>query len=158
MQTISNANHVHTLTNDEDVGDTGGEDTVQRVLDVDDFETTNVTFTVNDDTNTTNVTTASDHADVAGVELDKVGDLVVLQVEADGVVSLDQRIGVADSATIVGDDVGDTLLANHNLLDAAKLVLGLLIGDAMDGEATFNVIDETEVLTSLFNGNNIYHS
>jgi hypothetical protein len=59
----------------------------------------------------------------------------------------------------VGGDVRNTLGTNEDLLDLAKLVLGFLIGDAVDSEATFNVIDETEVLTSLFNGNNIcYYS
>jgi hypothetical protein len=58
----------------------------------------------------------------------------------------------------VGGDVRDTLGANKDLLDLAELVLGLLIGDTVDGEATLDIVDETEVLTSFFNGNDIHET
>lgn len=145
-------------TDDEDVGLLGGEDATQRVLDVDDLETTNVALTVNDKTDTTNVTTASGHGNVASLELDKVDNLVVDKVEADGVVGLDQGVGVADGATVVGDDIGDTLLADQDLLDTAELVLGLLIGDAVDGEATLDVVDQTEVLASLLDADDVHET
>lgn len=62
-------------TNDEDVGLPGGEGVVNGILDVDNVETTIVTLTVGDDTNTTHVTTTSDHGQVTNLELDKVVDL-----------------------------------------------------------------------------------
>lgn len=65
-----------------------------------------------DDTTATHVTTTSDHHDVSGIELDKVGDLSLLKVELDGVVDFDGGIGVADRATVVSDDVGHTFRAN----------------------------------------------
>jgi hypothetical protein len=52
-------------------------------------------------------------------------------------------------------DVRNTLGTDQNLLDLAQLVLGLFVGDTVNSKATFNVIDETEVLSSLFNGNNV---
>lgn len=64
---------------------------------MDDVEATVVTLTVGDDTNTTHVTTTSDHGNDASVELDEVGDLAGGQVDLDGVVDLDQRVGVADA-------------------------------------------------------------
>jgi hypothetical protein len=144
-----------TLTNDKDVGHTGSELTVKGVLDVDNFETTSVTLTVGDDTNAAHVTTSSDHADIANFELDEVGDLGALNIVTDGVVSLDQRIGVTDGATVVGENVGDTLGTELNLANLAKLVLGLLLSDAVDGETALNVIDEAELLTSLLNRDDI---
>ena len=84
--------------NDEDVGLTSGEGVVNGILQVDDAEATIVTLTVGDDTNTAHVTTTSDHGDGASVELDEVGDLAGLEVNLDGVVDLDQRVGVADAA------------------------------------------------------------
>jgi hypothetical protein len=147
-----------TLTNDENVGHTGSELTVKGVLNVDNFETTNVAFTVDDNTNTTHVTTSSNHADVANFELDEVSDLGAVNIVTDGVVSLDQRIGVTDGATIVGDNVRDTLSTELDLANLAKLVLGLLLSDAVDGETTLNIIDETELLTSLLNGDDIHKS
>lgn len=61
--------------NDENVGLPGSEGVVNGVLDVDDVETTIVTLTVGDDTDTTHVTTTSNHGDVANLELDKVLNL-----------------------------------------------------------------------------------
>ncbi|KAG8671592.1 hypothetical protein FPOAC1_004843 [Fusarium poae] len=85
------------LANNENVALTGGEAVVNGILDVDDVETTIVTLTVGDDTNTTHVTTTSDHDDGAGIELDEVGDLASGKFNLDSVVDLDQRIGVSDA-------------------------------------------------------------
>ena len=145
-----------TLTNDENVGHTGSELTVKGILNVDNLETTNVTLTVNDNTNTTHVTTTSSHADVTDLELDEVSDLGGLNIVTDGVVGLDQRIGITDGATIVGDNVRDTLGTELNLANLAKLVLGLLLSDAVDSETSLNVIDETELLTGLLDGDDIW--
>lgn len=86
--------------NDEDVALTGGESVVNGILEMDDVEATIVTLTVGDDTNTAHVTTTSDHGDGTSVELDEVGDLAGLEVNLDGVVDLDQGVGVADAAEI----------------------------------------------------------
>lgn len=83
---------------DEDVVLARGEGVVNGVLDVDDVETTVVALTVGDDTDTAHVTTTSDHGNGASVELDEVGDLASGEVNLDGVIDLDQRVGVADAA------------------------------------------------------------
>lgn len=81
----------------ENVGLAGSEGVVKSILDVDDVETTIVTLTVDDDTNTTHVTTAGNHGDGTDVELDEVLDLASLKVDLDSVVDLDQGVGVADA-------------------------------------------------------------
>ena len=86
------------LSDDEHVGLTGGEGVVNGVLDVDDVETSVVALTVGDNTNTTHVTTTSDHADNTAVEADKVNDLASGNVDLDGVVDLDGGVGVTDAA------------------------------------------------------------
>ena len=58
-----------------------------------------------------------------GVKLDELGDLAGLQVDADGVVHLDEGVWVADGAGIMGHQVGDSLGADDDLLDLAQLVL-----------------------------------
>lgn len=85
------------LSNDEDVGLTGSELVVKSIANVDDVETTVVTLTVSDDTNTTHVATTSGHDDNTGIELDEVKDLASGNVDLDGVVDLDGRVGVADA-------------------------------------------------------------
>lgn len=61
--------------------------------------------------------------ELTGVELDEVGDLAGLQVNADCVVDLDEGVGVADGAGVVGHQVGDSFGADDDLLDFAQLVL-----------------------------------
>jgi hypothetical protein len=52
----------------------------------------------------------------------------------------------------------DTATAELDALDLAELVLGLLVLDAVDGEATLGVVDKTEVLASLLDGDNVHES
>ena len=89
---------------------------------MDDVEATDVLLTVRDDTATTPVTATGDEGEVASIKLDEIGDLVLLKVELDSVVDLDGRIGVADGATVVGDDEGNALGADGNLADFEELV------------------------------------
>ena len=99
-------------SNLQDVAFSGGELVVDSVLDVDNVETSIVTLTVSDNTDTTlsssvfcsphkihctyHVTTTSHHGDDTSVELDEVGDLASAEVNLDCVVDLDGRVGVAD--------------------------------------------------------------
>jgi hypothetical protein len=67
---------------------------------VDNVEASVVALTVSDDTDTTHVTTTSDHDDNTSVELDEVGDLASGEVDLDSVVDLDGGVRVADSTQI----------------------------------------------------------
>jgi hypothetical protein len=125
---------------------------------VNNVETSDVTLSVGNNTDTTSVTTSSDHGNVTDLELDELVELASLQVKLDGVVNLDQGIGVTEGATIVGDNEGDTLGTKLNLLDLAQLVLGLLGSDTVDGETTLGIVDETEVLTGLLDRDGIHES
>jgi len=115
-------------------------------------------LSVCDDTDTSQVTTACDHAQITAVELDVIDDLARVDIDLDGVVDLDQRVGVADGACVVGADVGDTLGADPHLANLAQLVLGFFITDAVDDESTFDIVDETEILTSLVDRDHIHES
>lgn len=145
-------------TDDEDVGLTGGKGVVNGVLQVDDVETTIVTLTVGDNTDTTHVTTAGGHGQVADLELAEVIDLASGQVDLDGVVDLDQRIRVADGSRIMRNQEWDTATSELDALDLAELVLGLLGLDAVDGEASLGVVDKTEVLASLLDADDVHEA
>jgi len=125
---------------------------------VDDVEGSWVTVTRLDDTNTASVTTTGDHAEVARVELDVLGDGTGLDVKDDGVVDLDVGGWVTDGAGVVGDDVWNTLLGNTDLGDLAELVASLLGGDAVDGETALDVVDKTESLVGLLNGDDVHET
>lgn len=56
------------------------------------------------------------------------------------------------------DQEWDSALAELDALDLAELVLGLLGPDAVDGEAALGVIDETEVLARLLDGDDVHEA
>lgn len=93
------------------------------ILDVDNVKTTEMAFTVHNGTDTSHIVPTGDHGDVASIELDEIFDLASVNVELDGVVGLDQGIGVTDGATVMGHHIRDTLGTKLNLLDLAELVL-----------------------------------
>jgi hypothetical protein len=58
----------------------------------------------------------------------------------------------------VRDQEWDSSLAQLNALDLAELVLSLLGLDAVDGEAALSIVDKTEVLASLVDGNDVHEA
>lgn len=68
---------------------------------------------------------ASSCSDVnlTSIKLDEICDLAGVQVDADRVVDLDEGVGVADGAGVVGHQVRDALGADQDLLHLAQLVL-----------------------------------
>jgi hypothetical protein len=58
----------------------------------------------------------------------------------------------------VRNQVGNSALAELNTLNLAELVLCLLVCYPVDGEAALGVVDETEVLASLLNGDDVHQS
>ena len=73
---------------------------------MDDVEASIVTLTVGDDTNTTHVTTAGNHGDDTGIELNEVGDLAGGEVDLDSVVDLDGWVWVTDAGLWVSNCCG----------------------------------------------------
>lgn len=82
-----------------------------------------MTFSAGDDTNTTQVTTTRNHANITRVELDEIVDLSSGNINLNGVVGLDQGVRVADGAAVVKHKIGNLLWSLADLLDAAQLVL-----------------------------------
>jgi hypothetical protein len=138
---------------------------------------------MSDNTNTTHVATTSNHGNHTSVELDKFGNFSSAKVDLDGVVDFDSRIGVSDTiipsafysvsnhslvqrligagdlrASIMRNQVWDSTLANLNSLDLAEFVFCLGLFNAVHGEATFGIVDQTEVLASLVDGDDIHEA
>lgn len=61
-------------------------------------------------------------------------------------------------SSIVRNQEWDSALAQLYALDLAKLVLSLLSLDAVDGEAALGIVDETEVLSGLLDGDDIHET
>mmetsp|Transcript_32294 Transcript_32294/g.83819 ORF Transcript_32294/g.83819 Transcript_32294/m.83819 type:complete len:212 (-) Transcript_32294:7-642(-) len=115
-------------------------------------------LTVLDGTDTTQVMASGDHDEVTGLELDEVDDLAGLDVHTHGVVHLDVGVGVADGPSVVGNDKRGTLLSELVPLHLAELVLGLIIGDAVEDEAALDVKKKSEPLVGLLDGDDIHET
>jgi len=113
---------------------------------------------VNEDSNSTHVTSSGDHNDLSNIELNKVGDLSSLKVELDTVVNSDQRIGVSNGSSVMENDEGDVLRSNEELLDLAELVLSLISRDGLKNKSSLSIEEESEVLSGLLDGNDILES
>ena len=105
-----------------------------------DVKVTNMLLTVYDNACTTHVTTAGDHNQVSGVKFYDAGDLILREVEPDGVVHFDNGIGVTNCTSVVGDNVGNSPVAKSNLLHLKKLVCSLLRGDPVDNKAALYIV------------------
>jgi hypothetical protein len=157
------------LTHDKHVVQTGGEVMTTLILQVDDIERTRVFLLGRDDADTTHIGTTNNHANVSNIESDVIQDFASIGINFDGVVHLDEGVGVLDSAAIVGDEIRDDtsmlgvewvatdggLFATGNSLDAAQLVLSLIRVDAVKDKATFGIIQETEVLVRALDADDI---
>jgi hypothetical protein len=102
-------------------------------------------LSMHNDTSTPHVTSTGYHNNVARVKLDILSDFALLKIKFDGVVGSNQRIGVANRATVVGDNMGDTTISNSYAADFEELVGSLFGCDAMDSESTLNIVKEAEV-------------
>jgi len=111
-----------------------------------------------DDTNTTSVTTTSDHAQVTSIEFYVFGDGTSFDIKNNGIVDLDVWVWVSDGTGIVGNDEWNTLLGNTLLGDLAELVSSFFSGDSVNSESTFDVIDKSEGFVGLLECDDIHET
>ena len=144
--------------NDEDIVEAGSVLVTGNILKMDDLERALMLLTVNDSTNTSDIVTTSDHADVTDLELDEVDDLTSLEVNLDGVVDSNGGVGGTESTTVMGGESGDTTVDEVETTNTAELELRLLVLDLVESEAALGVVEKTEVLVSLGDRDNIHES
>lgn len=87
-----------------------------------------------------------------------INDSVLLEVELDGVVDSDDWVGVSNGSSVVGNDVRNSLGAELDLSDLAELVGSLLLRDSVDGESSLDVVEDSEVLSRLLDGDGVHES
>ena len=69
---------------------------------------------------------------------------------------LDIGVGISESSTVMGNDVGH-LVGSHGLSsDTAELELSFLGINLVSLESTFCVVEDSEELASLFNGDDVH--
>jgi len=107
-------------------------------LHVNDVERTRMSFPVHDGSHTTSVTSASDHAHVARLELDGVDYFAGCDIQTNGVVNLNHGVRVSESPTVARVQIRDIFGSSLDSTDAAELILGLLVGYSMYSEPKEN--------------------
>lgn len=93
------------------------------IFHVDDVKRSRMPFTIDDCTNTTQISTSSDHAQVSRLEFNEVKDFCGGDLQLNGVVHFDHGIGVTDCATVVGHQEWDALGSSLDFLDFTQFVL-----------------------------------
>jgi len=100
------------LSDDDDVSESGGESVALGVLDVDDIERTGVFLDVLDDSDSANVVSVLDEANVARFEMSESLDLSGSNIVLEGIANLDFRVRESDGSCIVSDNVRDLVGTN----------------------------------------------
>merc|ERR1712212_236335 len=108
--------------------------------------------------NTPSVSSSSDHAKVSNLESDDVLHFVGGQVQLDAVVHLGVGVRITDGATITGVQVRNTFGSSGNGPHPAELVGSLRGSDPVDGEASLDVVDDPEVLSSLIDLDDVHEA
>lgn len=146
------------VSNDEDVGLSGGEGLSSGISNVDDVERTRVSFSVNNDTNSTQVTTSSAHDEGTNFVLKNFSSLSGGDIEFNGIVSLDSGVRVSQSSTVMESSVGDSSDSSVDLLDSAEFELSFFSRDGVDNKSSLGIIEKSEVFVGFVDGNNIHET
>lgn len=146
------------LPDHENVTETGSEGVASGILDVGNLVGTGMVLDVLEDTNTTDIVSALHEDGGTVLELDDAVDLTSLKVQSDGIVLLDVRVGEANGSSVVGNNVRNLVLSKTLPLNLAELERGLVGVDSMRLEAALDVVEDSKVLSSLVNGNNVHES
>ena len=144
------------VADDEEVAGSGGKGLSVVILQVDDVVASEMLLDVQDLSDSADVVSSSDVGEVSRLVLVELNNGVLLKVELDGVSLRDLGIGEADGAGVVSDDVGFLVGTNNTSANLEKLGLGLVTFLLDEGEATLDVVEETEALTSLGEGDNVH--
>jgi len=146
------------LSDDENVSDSGSERVSSSISNVDNIETTDVSISVDNDTDSSDVVTGGDQSEVAGFKGNVVDDETSGDIKLDGVQDVDSRVGESDGSTIVGNDVGNLVGADSLLGDLAKLVLGFFLSDVSEDESSLYVIKNSVKFTSLLDADDVHQT
>lgn len=146
------------LSDDDTVLLSGGEGVAVAILNVGNVVRTVVDLDVLEDTDTTDIVSTSNEDTSSVLELEASIDGSGSEVKLDGIVDTDLGVRVSNGSTVMGDNVRDRVFANALSLDLAELELGFLLGDLNGGEASLNIVEDSEVLSGLGDGDDVHES
>ena len=146
------------VSDNEAVSLSGGEGLAVGVLQMDDVEASQMSLDVEDLGNSTDVVTSSDEGKVAGLVGVPLDDLVLLEIELDGIVLVDFGVGEPDGPAVVGHDVGDLIGSHSFALDLEKFGLGLSLLDFDEGKPALDVVEHPVAFVGLCDGEDVHNT
>jgi hypothetical protein len=146
------------VTNDEDVGLSSGEGLTSSISNVEDIEATRVSFSVDDNTDSTQVTTSGAHDEGTDFVLENFSGLASSKIEFNSVVGLGRGVGVSQSSTVMEGSIGNASNSSVSLLDSAELELGFISRDGVSNKSTLGIVKKSEVFVGLFDGDDIHET
>jgi hypothetical protein len=93
------------------------------VLNVTDIKRTGMLFDVLDDSDSSDVVSVLDEANISGFEMSIAFNLVGRDIVLECIADLDLRVGESDSSGVVGNDVGNLVRTNGFSSNFQKLDL-----------------------------------
>jgi len=142
----------------EHVAYSGGEVLMVGISNVHDVEGARVLLDVGDDTNSADVVAADCVAGVSDLELGDVGDLVVNKVVLEGVTDVDIRVGEADCASVVRNDVRNLVRPQDLLGHLEQFKASLSLVELLEVESALVVVEDSEFLASLFEREHVHNA
>ena len=147
-----------TVTDDEDVTDSGGELVSSDIFDVSDIESTWMSLDGGEGTDSTDIVSTGKHNSGVVGELDDLLNGTGGKVDLDGIVDADVWMWESDGSAIVGGDVWDLGFTNLLGKDSAEFEGSLFGIDSVWLESTSGIHEHSEVLIALGNGDDIHGS
>ena len=145
-------------TDHEDISQPRREGVTLGVLDRNDVEGTVVLFNVHQLSDTSTVMTLGDHDHRTESELVNLRGLSCGDVDLDGVVDLDVRVGVSKGPAVVCDGARDLSGTDEDLVDSAQLVLRLSTVQPVKDVTSLRVVHETEPVVGLLKLDDVHES
>jgi len=146
------------LSDDENVGNSSGKRVSSSISNMDNIEATDVSISVDNDTDSSDVVTGGDQRKIASFEGNVVNNGTSGDVNLDGIQNLDSGVGESDGTAIVGDNVGDLVGADRSLGDLAELVLGFFLTNVSEDESSLYVIENSVKFTSLLDADDVHQT
>jgi len=145
-----------TLSDHEDVADSGGKGVADSVLNVDDVEAAKVALSVDDGADTADIVTAGDQDNVTRSEMAMGNNFSGFEVIFDGVIHLNIGVWVADGPSIVCGEIGDLVGAECLPPDLQQFKLSLRLLDLLEDESSLDVVHDSVVLLDLGKTQDVY--
>lgn len=144
------------VTDDEEVGGSGGEGLAIVILQVHDIITSEMLFNMQDLTNSADVVSSSNVGKMSRLVLVELNNLVLLKIELDSITLRNLRVGETDSSGVMSDNIGFFVGTNHASANLEKLGFGLSILEFKESEASLDIIEQAVALVGLGEGDDIH--